>query len=98
MAMVMYRRDANPIIYTYKIKIEPQNTSMLFATSAVAFLTYSMKLFDSSCYSRVMRGGGVTTSDLGTRAWQMPCLHISHWPTARSPRNGEDVPGLSVAA
>ena len=87
--MVMYLCDVNPIIHNYKIN--KSTTENNYAIS-------SMHIFDSSCYSRVMRGGAMSPSDLGTRARQLPCLHTHSWPTTHCPRHCDDVPGLSVAA
>ena len=74
----MYLCDVNPIIHNYKI-----NKSSTENNHAIC----SMHIFDSSCYSRVMRGGAMSPSDLGARATQMLCLHIIAyaWPYPQSP-------------
>ena len=68
-SMVMYLCDVNPIIHIYKInKSTTENNHAHLC---------SMHIFDSSCYTRVMRGGAMSPSDLGTRARQMLCCSYS---------------------
>ena len=72
--MVSLRRHTHCYLHQNNIKF------CIYFTEIFMLFAYGMNIFDNPCYTRVMRRGGMTTSDLGTRAWQRPCLH-TYMPT-----------------